>query len=542
MAPTETDYLQYLQTVPEDWSARIHLLSRLAARQAGAEMNQLLGEAPVAIPSESELLQVAALTDDVPACYPSMRQVLAWYIGANPEAGRARLLQARITLRSGDPSTALAQYRAARRRDPSLSDPALEALHAEALARVAASVIPAAPPATAEGAAGGGPGVPPGHADQPRFFVSEVGVTHAQEKTSDTREKISAAAIALVAHLVAGVLLAFLVISQPRSAPPQLVASAEVTAERNELDHARVEKVQPMPVQMASARMEVVSANAFSAVAMPRLDTPEIAVDPLGMGAGFGPSMSFGMGKNGGSVSFFGARSVSKKVIFVVDYSASMGGAKDALMRKELTRSLESLPNGVQYQVIFFAGPAWYAGQTVGASQMHEKFVAKIVKDGPREHVWYEGWDESERHTGNRTSALYHYAEGKDKLPRANYLTASRSTLRKTVEQVNQTDLVFGTDWRWPLMMAMNLRPDTIYFMTDGAFGTGRGVSKKEMIDELLEHNRRNGNARINTICMMILNAREELEQLASGSRGEFTLVLEDGTVARGSQLDRIGQ
>ena len=59
------------------------------------------------------------------------------------------------------------------------------------------------------------------------------------------------------------------------------------------------------------------------------------------------------------------------------------------------------------------------------------------------------------------------------------------------------------------------------------------------MIESLLEYNRKHSNARINTICMMILQAREELELLADSTRGEFTLVLEDGEVLRGGALDK---
>ena len=86
--------------------------------------------------------------------------------------------------------------------------------------------------------------------------------------------------------------------------------------------------------------------------------------------------------------------------------------------------------------------------------------------------------------------------------------------------------------------MAMNMEPDTIFFMTDGAFGTAKGVSKKEMIDDLLSYNRKKSKAKINTVCMMVLNARTELEQLADGTRGEFSLVEADGTVLRGRDLD----
>ena len=364
-------------------------------------------------------------------------------------------------------------------------------------------------------------------------------MVHARDKEPDTREKLTAVIVAVASHVAIGIVLAFLVVSQPRATPPQMVSSQVEQPTDDPIDKPKMEKAQPAPVPVNGTPVQSLAANAFSDVALPQIDSPMVSVNPLGLGDSFGPSMSFGMGKDGGSVSFFGAKSVSKKLVFVVDFSASMSGERDVLMRKELAQSIQALPNGVQYQVILFAGPAWYAGQAVGSSGMHDKFVANIVKDGGQQFIWYEGWDVAERHSGNQMSALYHYSQGQDKLPRAPFIIASRATIKKTVEQIEKTPLVFGTDWRWPLMMAMNLKPDTIFFMTDGAFSTGNGISKKEMIDELLEYNRKNGNARINTICMMVLQARAELEQLANGTRGEFTLVKEDGTVVRGGALDR---
>ena len=116
-------------------------------------------------------------------------------------------------------------------------------------------------------------------------------------------------------------------------------------------------------------------------------------------------------------------------------------------------------------------------------------------------------------------------------------MRASGINVRNSLQLIEKTPLVFGTDWRWPLMMAMNMKPDVIYFMTDGAFGVGRGITKKEMINNLLAYNRSHSNAKINTICMQVLTARIELEQLSQGSGGEFTLVRGDGSVVRGIDL-----
>lgn len=377
------------------------------------------------------------------------------------------------------------------------------------------------------------------------FIVGDGEMVHAHEKDSDAKQKVSAITVAILVHVALILLLGLIGLAMPRPKPPQITANAVANVDDNALEQQEIKKIKRAPVQTAAAQMQVTTVTAASQVSLPDLTTNLTTFDPIGAGDNFGTSMSFDMGEDGGMVSFFGAKSISKKVVFVVDYSASMGGAKDKLMRKELAKSIEALPNGVQYQLILFSGPAWYAGQKTSKSAKYKDgHVAHIVKDGREEFVWYEGWDKDKRHGGNGRSALYHYSEG-DKigdLPKGEYITATRTKIRKTLEHVKETPLSFGTDWRWPLMMAIAMEPDTIYFMTDGAFGTGKGVSKKDMIDDLLSLNRRGSKAKINTICMMVLQARNELEQLAEGSRGEFTLVLEDGTVVRGKELDKFGK
>lgn len=382
------------------------------------------------------------------------------------------------------------------------------------------------------------------HGGDRSFIVGEGEMVHAHEKDSDAKAKISAITVAVLVHVLIAIVLGWAVVAMPRPKPPQITANAVANLDDPTLEQKEIKKVKRAPVQTAAAQMQVTTVTAASSVSMPEINTSLTTFDPVGMGDNFGASMSFDMGEDGGMVSFFGAKSISKKVVFVVDYSASMSGAKDKLMRKELSKSIEALPNGVQYQLIMFSGPAWYAGQeTTKAKKGEDGKIVHVVKDGREEYVWYEGWDEDERHDGSKKSALYHYSEGMDaeKLPGAEYITATRAKIRRTVKEVEETPLSFGTDWRWPLMMAMNMEPDTIYFMTDGAFGTGKGFKKEDMIKEILRYNQKKGRAKINTICMMVLNARTELEALADGSRGEFTLVLEDGTVVRGKELDKMG-
>jgi len=376
------------------------------------------------------------------------------------------------------------------------------------------------------------------------IVVAEDGeMVKPMEKKSTVSSKLSSIIIAIIAHGVILFLLGLVVMNIPAPTPPEIVTRASAVLDEQDVQKQEVQKiVQRKPVQSAQAQMEVMTVNGASKFAMPDLDTDLTTFDPIGMGDSFGASLSFDAGEDGGMVSFFGARSVSKRVVFAVDYSASMRGEKDALMRKELAKSINSLPGGVEYQCIFFHGPAWYHGQTVDTTSPDKKdpYFHYIVKAerGRDEWRWYNGYDEKSRtKRGNKMNFyIFHPETGVDaldKLPKGEYISSTRSNIRKTIKIVEETPLGGGTDWRWPLYMAINMEPDTIFFMTDGAFR-----AKDGMLDDILDYNRKKGRAKINTICMMVPQAMGQLTYLADKSRGEVSLVLEDQSVLRGKELE----
>lgn len=356
------------------------------------------------------------------------------------------------------------------------------------------------------------------------IVLSEPGERiQAMERKQDTGQKIGAVAIAVLAHIALIVILGLVIAFTPSPQSPEIITTAAAVLDDNRLEQQEINKqVQRKPVQASQAMTEVVSVSGMSQVALPDIKTDLIAFEPIGLGDTFGSSMSFGAGVDGGMVSFFGSRSTSKKVVFAVDFSASMKSMdKDTLMRKELSKSLMALPTGIAYQCIFFAGPAWYHGETVNGPNENPTIKAEKGRD---EWKWMS--------KGGATNFFPAFTEDPEKLPKLELLSSSRSNLRNSVKLVEETKLVWGTDWRWPLYMAMNLEPDTIFFMTDGAWG-----GKQDVLDELIEYNNKHGRAKINTICMMVPQAMEKLQYLAEKSRGECSLVQADQSVLRGKEL-----
>ena len=601
MTAVEKILLDGLQKDPGDWSVRLELAGKMAERGAKDEAAKVLSDAPEPAPTEEILRKAASLAGDE---NPAARGLFEAFVLENPSSAFAHLSLARIQSAKGNIGRARKHYETAIALDAGLKDSSLEAKWNPASGAAGPVQAPPEPfdaPSEPEPMAVPAPrplAPPPGFEAESEetadaeeaepiavaaifadddddgepvaaatlatdedadgadsfgraetledgervFIVSEGELIHAHEKESDIKAKISALTVALLVHVGVLALLGFVVISMPRPSPPQLVASAIESTENNDIEEKVVERIQ-RNAQTATAQMNVVSTVAASPVTVPQFDTNSTTFEALGNTTDFGMSMAFDMSEDGAMVSFFGSKSISKKVIFVVDYSASMTGPKDKLMRKELTKSLEALPNGVRYALIMFSGPAWFAGQEAGKAEKIGQWIGNEVRDGGKKWIWYQGWDEKQRVTpgGDRKSALEHFSEGFDKLPRGEYILASRTTIRKTVKQVEDTPLLYGTDWRSPLMMAMDMEPDTIYFMTDGSLPSPpKGVQKSEVMKELLAYNRKKSRAKINTICMMVLQAREELEMLADGSRGEFTLVLEDGTAVRGKDLEKV--
>ncbi|MEM7144529.1 MAG: hypothetical protein AAF591_05305 [Verrucomicrobiota bacterium] len=209
-------------------------------------------------------------------------------------------------------------------------------------------------------------------------------------------------------------------------------------------------------------------------------------------------------------VNFFGCRAEAEKVVFVVDVSASMRSEGDngkprlEILKEELVKAVERLPEGIRFQVLFFSGPAWFLGE-----------------DSLREA---KNWERKD--SGN----FWYYRDGKDEsLPVGRYLTADEKTVRDAVHDIENVRITGGTDWRSPLKMAIKMEPEVIFFMTDGA--VAEEPNRTPLVEDVLAFNEANGAVQINTIALMEPNATEKLVALAAGSGGMCTVVEDDGTV-----------
>ena len=138
---------------------------------------------------------------------------------------------------------------------------------------------------------------------------------------------------------------------------------------------------------------------------------------------------------------FMGVKSQANKILFIIDYSASMKG-RDKVMRYELCKAIDKLPVVGSVSVLFFSGPTWIAGQD--ANVLHKNW----------EGTNGSGWKPKEGHTPERPK----------------WLPVTPLNKKMLHEAVISTPLTFGTVWdnsfEWAFYM--NPKPDVIYFMTDG--------------------------------------------------------------------------
>ncbi|MCK4564687.1 MAG: VWA domain-containing protein, partial [Verrucomicrobia bacterium] len=111
-----------------------------------------------------------------------------------------------------------------------------------------------------------------------------------------------------------------------------------------------VKKRKPKP----RLRKRIVSTKTFTDIKMPEITGVKGGLGNMG-GDGLG-SLGFDLNFN-----FFGIRGGGRHVVFVIDYSASMKGEKEKIMRREAARVISELPKTTEFGVIFFAGPAWPA-------------------------------------------------------------------------------------------------------------------------------------------------------------------------------------
>ena len=251
-------------------------------------------------------------------------------------------------------------------------------------------------------------------------------------------------------------------------------------------------------------------AQAISDIPVPVVDIktrnldPAIVVSPMGTIGDVSVNVDMSVLNKAFASNFMGMKSTANKIMFIIDYSASMRG-RDRVMRYELCKAIEKLPAVGSVAVIFFSGPTWVAGEDANA--LHRK------------------WKGDNSNQGWKPVAGY-----KPKRPK--WLPVTPSNKKKLIQAVNRTPLTFGTVWdnsfEWAFYM--DPKPDVIYFMTDG------NANNKFKGMDLIKTKR--GRTKIYTIGYGApQGAKKPLEEIAAMSGGKSKFVDMDKIRAMEKQI-----
>lgn len=271
-------------------------------------------------------------------------------------------------------------------------------------------------------------------------------------------------------------------------------------------------QVERKPSAPSSSMASVIVSTASSSLSLPvvEMDFAEPSVE-FGNGDDFGAGWGGnGNGGGGGGVSFFQQQSSARNVVFVIDYSHSMSGQRISLLKKELSKTIKNLPEGMKYQLIFFAGPAWLAGDQVAMTKDRKKAVVTAVG---RDYTW-------------RSDGTFHNWRPSSARMKPDWINVSPENVAATLQHINNTPLVSGTAWEDPLTMALDMRPqpDVIYFMGDGA----SGGESANIASRVAAKAKRSG-VKVNVIALMDLSATGPMTTLAKETGGAFNVVEKNG-------------
>ncbi len=347
-----------------------------------------------------------------------------------------------------------------------------------------------------------------------------LSILKAQEEIALRQRRKATATSIVVAFLIVGLLmmiLALVLLPSWMKEETVMVSYQMPVFKEDELQQKTFSQARSKPSAPSAAMTRVIAANTSSPMAIPVPETEfvEPSLD-FGTGDDFGAGWGSGSGDGfgGGGTTFFNQKVTAERVVYVIDYSLSMRGERDRLMRKELAKSVEQVKLGMQFQMIFFAGPAWVAGSEVSMPKARNSSVVSLSKDkfrwkGKGAHFW----------------------EPVGKKQKADWIPVTPSAREEALKLVKDSKLVWGTNWENPLEMAIDMEPppQMIFFMTDGSIsGDMVAVAKR------LGHHAKTKGITINTVAMMQPQAEAAMKELAKRTGGQFSTVGKGGKVKAG--------
>ena len=227
---------------------------------------------------------------------------------------------------------------------------------------------------------------------------------------------------------------------------------------------SRVQKASTQPAPKESVITRKTPANKTTQSA-PGTSSPENADQPSSQGSSGGYPGGLGEFAIGGG-QFFGVRAEGKRFVYVVDCSGSMAGSRFSTVKTELLRSIHALLPTHEFYILFFSDRAF------------PMFSPQQAEPAP--------------------------------------LVAEPQNLKRATGWTNDFPVGGGTEPAAAVKIALKLRPDAIFLLTDGEFDSAVGQMIK------LENNAR---VVIHTIGFKNSAGERILRQIAEQNSGRYRFV-----------------
>jgi hypothetical protein len=291
----------------------------------------------------------------------------------------------------------------------------------------------------------------------------------AQQRDAN-RSKAAAVAIAVLAHALIGLILAWIVLSVINDDPPELIVESNGPSDlppniKKEEFSKKVSNDKPSP---PSESTQVIVANIASPVAVPMVEeiTESPVIGDATNGLGFGGG-GFGDG-NGGS-SFFGTSGGGQNIVIVIDTSTSMIGncgrdGCDAII-KEVNSTISKLKAGTRFNIICFGNDAdAFSKQSTAVKAETQKAAKEFMADYFQNTAW----------TRTRTSKFGKSGKDNKGIPYHPIMPDDIESLKGTSG---------GSRMDLALVAAFEQKPSTIFLIADGEPGTAKGGRKLDQAD-----------------------------------------------------------
>ncbi|MDF2376203.1 MAG: tetratricopeptide repeat protein [Verrucomicrobiales bacterium] len=344
----------------------------------------------------------------------------------------------------------------------------------------------------------------------------------------EVQNRILALALGIGGTVGIASLMLLVATPSPAPEPPRIMAVAPPVDPRNDIDDEKLQKFEKIPVTSAPRAGEMsnqmITAAAASSLAVVSIEGIGSGVGMADFGNSFGSSMDFGV-QGGASAMFFGSKSEGQRFLFVLDASRSMRPNQVKLRNEELQRALNGI-RGAQYQVLLFAGGAFFAEEGWGIDPANSG-----GSHGPTHFVSPHG----KYKFSSKSIHDFNLAGPDSDFTPASWKRANSLNIRKSIEFVKKSKLFTGTDWDMALELAHMMKPppDVIFFMSDG-------LDSELSVSDILRNSRRNGNPKINVVAMQTDQGAEGFSEIAKGSKGSYTIVNLDGEVLDGFESPKL--